>query len=48
MQPSMVTFLFPWILQSLCTTFPALGQIWVGGRALFLQAWMTHNELGGI
>lgn len=29
----MVTFLFPWILQRLCTTFPAPGHVWVGGRS---------------
>lgn len=48
LQPSTVTFLFPWILQSLCTTFPASGQVWVGGRALFFQPWVAHNDLGGI
>lgn len=47
LQPSMVTFPFPWILQSLCTTFPSLGQAWVGGRALSLQTWTAHDELGG-
>lgn len=48
LQPSMVTFPFPWILQSLCTTFPSSGQVWVGGRALSFQTWTAHDELGAI
>lgn len=32
---------------TVCTTFPAPGQVGIGRRVFFLQVWMAHNEPGG-